>query len=319
MGLAGAPPPRARPPASLQGPPPLTGRGAQARACWAGGPRRTPKGGEGGGSARGTGHALRTLEAPLAAILEPRSPGPRPPPRWRDLRPRAAPPAPCPRGAALPESSLSPVGHHDVARVGESGRIARTPQCRFGARPSCRKVKPVNRKRRDSGPANPASSCPARPPEQPLPPRRGIPPTPGANGGARPGPRVPIPGRAGRQRPPIGSAGVPRVCPAGFRSAPGGSTGARGELGAVRDTPPSPGSWPRPDVRTEPLPLSPEGQGSKANLGPDRAVGSGLPPDVRLDGPGWGARATQCIRRRNEISLAVIKKKLSSRDIRGSF
>lgn len=174
---------------------------------------------------------------PAAQATRPARSRPPRPPSWSRAPPAATPAAlarpptpgraagPRPPGAGLPESGLSPVRHHDVARVGESGQIARTPQCRPGARPSCRKVKPVNRKRRDSGPANPASSCPARRPEQPLLPRRGIPPTPGANGDARPGPRVPIPWRDGRQRSPIGSAGVPSVFPAGFRSAPADAAG----------------------------------------------------------------------------------------------
>ena len=60
------------------------------------------------------------------------------------------------RVSDVAESSLSPVRHHDVARGGASGRIARTCQCRFGARPGCRKVRSEKRKGRGSEAASPA-------------------------------------------------------------------------------------------------------------------------------------------------------------------
>lgn len=106
------------------------------------------------------------------------------------------------------ESSLSPIRHHDVARGGASGRIAKTCQCRLRPRPGCRKVRSEKRKGRGSEPASPASSCPAPPSRAASPPCRRMLPAPPANRGARPVPQLPA-----------------QVCPAGFRSSLGGARG----------------------------------------------------------------------------------------------
>lgn len=137
----------------------------------------------------------------------------------RDLRPRPPPPARPEARAYLSPACLqyATMMSREWARRAESrGRVnvgsARDPAAGRSARRSGRGGAPDL--------PIPPPPAPPGPAAQPLLLRRGIPPR-----------RQPITAPAGRPRLPIGSAGVPVVGSAGFRSRPAGRPGRRGAGG----------------------------------------------------------------------------------------
>lgn len=155
--------------------------------------------------------------APASHSREPGLPARRPP-SWgrtrrdhphprrarRDLRPRFAPDLPAPQLSAPPDVRpyLSPacrqyatmMSREGARRAGSRGPVKGGSACRPAAGRS------GLRSGRGGAPGLPIPPplAPPRLPERPLPSHRRILQAPRANGGARPGPRVPIPGRAGR-------------------------------------------------------------------------------------------------------------------------
>lgn len=250
------------------------------------GPGYTPK--AGAPQVLGPPPTRRALEAPPPpAILGPRSPGPDPRRAWRDLRPRAAPLAP-----RTPEARvyLSPACRQYATMMsrGLARRVESRGRLKVGSAHGPAAGRSALGTGRGGTPDLPISPPLAPPglPSSPCCPAAESPPTPGANGGGRPGPRVPIPGRAGRPRPPIGSADASSVCLAGFRSTPAGPRGPRGPRGPAPGRGP-PSAWGHGRTPASAWSTSPPSSGDRwAKGNPTRTARR--PPGPPATGDGLG-------------------------------